>query len=519
MKSEAIMKKILRIAIFIMIAVIMLNGIYQVLRWKDTAGNYLSSLDELYNTDDGLIDVVFVGSSHSYAGIYPAVLWESAGISSFNLAVSGQDRYSAYHQLVELLKTQDPEVVFIDLYALTFEEHAVIGNLYRNLLSMHTSVNSVTLVTDYADEEDWQDLILRWPIIHTRYQELEENDFVSYAVNTFGRGALYTWTHEPLNEKEYRSMLGENPDSADASAETTDDDSSSAALLSDQNREWLEKVITLSEEEGFDLVFMILPYALVNDDREIFDAIIDYADDCGIDVLDFARLSEDGALADAVGSGYDLATDFIDNGHLSGYGAVKTTTFLGVYLESYGLPDHRGDAAYELWTLDDLWYMQTKFRYALDYAADLTDYCEVLAQTQSLTAVISLEGDYEGHRASSVPAGGSIEADETDGDTDLYAEGSYYPVLSLLGMSGEEYRAGGKWIYRDGSLTQILENDADAEDYILDLSTYDTLRVRYTEDLASGNIMIGTTDYSNTSPLRILLYDEIEEDVVHSKSY
>ena len=516
------MKKTLRIVIFIILGCLMLSGLYQILRWKDTAGNYLSSLDELYNTDDGLIDVAFVGSSHSYSGIYPAVLWEEYGISSFNLSVSGQDRWSAYYQLVELLKTQDPEVVFVDLYALTFERHAVIGNLYRNLLSMKTSLNSIRLVTDYAGEEDWQDLILRWPIIHTRYQELEENDFVSYAINAFGRGALYSWNYEPLNEKEYLSMIS----GLDAAAE---DAPSAEAVLSDQNREWLERMVALSEKESFDLVFTILPYALVDGDREIYNAVIEYAEDAGIDVLDFALLSENGSLAAHAGSAYDLSIDFINNGHLSGYGAVKTTTFLGAYLESWGLPDHRGDPAYAQWTQDDLWFMQTKFRYALDYAADVTDYCAVLAQADSLTAIISLEGDYPGHssaESAAEPENGETGADSapvsSSGGTrseDLYAEGSYYPALSLLGMSEEEYRRGGKWLYQGGELIRILDNDTSAEEYVLDLGPYDTLRVRYTGDLASGNIMIGTTDYSNSSPLQIILYDEIEESIVHARSY
>lgn len=176
------------IILFTLLAALMLTGVYRVIRWKDTTGNYISSYDELYHTPKNTIDVAFLGSSHCYAGIYPAVMWEDRGVTSFDMAVSGQDKDSCYHALIELLKTQKPKVVFADLYALTFEEHAFIGNVYRNLLSMRTSSNSVQLVTSYADKKDQEDFILRWPIVHTRYRELQPYDFLEYPLNDFGRG-------------------------------------------------------------------------------------------------------------------------------------------------------------------------------------------------------------------------------------------------------------------------------------------------------------------------------------------
>ena len=81
---------------FIVLTAVCLHKIYDVLRWKDTTGGYLSSIDQLYNTDEGLIDLVFMGSSHCYYGIYPELLWEEKGIAGFDLAVSAQDKDSTY---------------------------------------------------------------------------------------------------------------------------------------------------------------------------------------------------------------------------------------------------------------------------------------------------------------------------------------------------------------------------------------------------------------------------------------
>lgn len=84
------MKRAAAVLGFFLLTAACLHKIYDVLRWKDTTGGYLSSIDQLYNTGPGLIDLVFVGSSHCYHGIYPELLWEEKGIAGFDLAVSAQ---------------------------------------------------------------------------------------------------------------------------------------------------------------------------------------------------------------------------------------------------------------------------------------------------------------------------------------------------------------------------------------------------------------------------------------------
>ena len=56
-------------------------------------------------SENDLIDIIFLGSSHCYCTIYPDVLWGNYGFSSFNLTVSAQDKDSTYYLLKEALKT------------------------------------------------------------------------------------------------------------------------------------------------------------------------------------------------------------------------------------------------------------------------------------------------------------------------------------------------------------------------------------------------------------------------------
>jgi len=124
------MKKGIRAVTFGIIAILCICQVYKILSWKDTTGAYLSATQQLYATEDELIDLVFMGSSHCFCGVNPSVLWDTYGISAFDMAISGQDKSSTYHTLKELLKTQSPKVVCIDMWGVVFEEHGVESNVY-----------------------------------------------------------------------------------------------------------------------------------------------------------------------------------------------------------------------------------------------------------------------------------------------------------------------------------------------------------------------------------------------------
>ena len=58
------MKKGIRGICFVLLLGLILRHTYSVLSWKDTADNYLSSVQQLYHTQEQTMDVVYEGSSH-----------------------------------------------------------------------------------------------------------------------------------------------------------------------------------------------------------------------------------------------------------------------------------------------------------------------------------------------------------------------------------------------------------------------------------------------------------------------
>ena len=465
------MKNWIRGAVFIFVLAVVIGRAYQILSWKDTSGSYVSSLQELYNTQDDLMDVVFMGTSHVFAGVNPALLWEDYGIAAFDLAGSGQDKTTTYYNLLELLKTQSPKVVCVDLFALTFDTHSVTGNLYRSTLTMKFSLNAVELVKNEVEEDEQIDYILRWPIVHTRYKELEQYDFVDSPLNSFGRGYCASW-------------------SAGASVKISDEllNDSDEEELSDKNREWLQALVDLSEEENFELILFIAPYDLSGNESvwEMYNAAKSFAAEYGVPVLDFNVLADD--------IGLDFNADFSDSTHLNSLGAEKLTDYFGEYLNTnMNLEDHRGDSSYYLWE-EDLDYYRDLEQEVLLLAAlgnSVQEYAELLANSRHLSYVITLNGDYT-----------------------LYLD-DIAELLEPLGIDVYEYLNGGKWIYADGELMFIMDNQSTLSyTYNLDESVAVTIEnVSLKDENASVFDDVKVNGESQTSMydgVYIMVYDTLQ---------
>lgn len=62
------------------------------------------------------LDMLFIGSSHSYCTFDPEIFDEALGTSSFQMGTPFQHPDTTYFSLMEIFKTQSPEVVVMELY-------------------------------------------------------------------------------------------------------------------------------------------------------------------------------------------------------------------------------------------------------------------------------------------------------------------------------------------------------------------------------------------------------------------
>ena len=71
---------------------------------------------EFYELPENSLDLVFIGSSHSYCTFDPEFFDDFFGINSYQLGMPLQHPDSTYYTLLEVLKTQKPSVVVMELY-------------------------------------------------------------------------------------------------------------------------------------------------------------------------------------------------------------------------------------------------------------------------------------------------------------------------------------------------------------------------------------------------------------------
>ncbi len=468
--------KALRIIVFAVVIFTLVVRSYEVLSWKDTFGDYMSSTNQLYSTDENLMDVVFVGSSHCYCGINPAVLWEDSGISAFNMATSGQDKDSSYYYLVETLKTQSPQIVFVELWGLTFDEHLIEGNIHRNMMGMKNSENAFALIDEYIDDEEMQTAYkMKWPIIHTRYKELDRYDFIQYDLSVYGRGS----------DINYTATYATYPTDAVAYMEADE--------LSKTNREWVEDLYQLSIEHDFELVFFLAPSVLSVEEQGQVNAVRDYAAEKGIDFFDFNRL-----IAEI---GLEHYGDFIDNYHLNAYGSEKLTRYIGKYLTAnYQLIDHRGDEAYALWDEDLIRFKQLKEINRLKSATSIRNYINILSQMENVTWFVTFEGNYQES---------ALELDK---------------AAKLLGLSEEQYKEGGTYAFIDGKFRKIMNNTS-TDVFVYELNEYDSFKVEnmvLTQGAKSNkaDIMYNVEPMGTVEDgIQFVVYDHITGQVVSTPGY
>lgn len=457
-------KRVIKSVLFCLILMLLMNSVYRVLSWKDTAGDYYSSVNSFYDLEEDVVDVLFLGSSHCYCSIDNSLLWKNYGIASFSLAISGQDLVSTYHTLVEALKTQEPDVICVEIYYAVTGGYRVIGNLYRNTLPFRLSANSFEAIQAMVKEDEPLDYWLKWPIIHTRYAELQREDFETKLPTYIGyQAGFYTqpvWEASPYQEQE-------------------------PIPISEENEQYIRRIIELAEKKGIEICFFVAPFAADETAQGKFCYVEEIAREYNVDFLNLTRSRE--------GLSLDINADYTDWAHTNHYGAQKVTFYMGEYLSSkYALPDRRGDDRYELWEEDAMARQhEVQNHQLLLSTSDVGSYLGYIGSLEGYTFIVSTKGNYLSE------------------DVDLSAS------LPAAGIGEEFFDEHHVWVFEDGELMYLSEGEAFL--HYADLG--------YSEYVVSGSmgdsrVIIDRVEYGTVADgINIVVYDNVLGKVVDTVGF
>lgn len=319
--------------LFCMLALGMIAYTDRVL-W-DKNGTIMGFYEEPKNS----IDVIYVGGSHTNAAISPTQIYDTYGTTGYVLYSWSQPIWTAYHYTIEALKTQKPKVVVVDVFGMVY------GNTYMTDVDMNSvsddysllippSLNRVQLAVAMSRCQTEHKPFYRYASLlryHNRWKALTKEDLLwplqSYRTTGKGFGPLYTTESYELHQP----------------AQITPNE----AATYEWSKVYLQKLVELSKEQGFQLVAVNFPYIAEDLEYDIFAWTRQYCEENGVPFIDY--LLEDTAAQ----AGFDYSTDMAEHAHVNYKGAAKLTAHLGKFLhEHYDLPDHREEAAYAQWQAD-----------------------------------------------------------------------------------------------------------------------------------------------------------------------
>ena len=459
MKKKSIM---IEMAVFLILLVVAISQLYGVLRYKNTGSG--GGTDNFYRTDVP-IDVVVFGSSHAACTVNNGILWNDKGIASFTFTAGSQAGDGTAFFVKEAIAKNKPKVALVETYLLLGDGYDLAA-FYRTALTTKFSGRYVDYAMDVAkknelDRETFEDMLLRLPVVHSRYKELEEGDFSASEEYIRGyRGSDDICPLDPIGLTDERTEL-----SADA-------------------LEAVDSIIRVCHDNGVELVFFAAPHQASHEDQMIQNALHDYVEEKGCKYLDFIQNYQEYDI--------DFRMDFRDGGHLNDRGAEKVTRAIAEFLENeYSLPDRRGQEGYELWDEHIRYLTDRQSQFDLWDSQDTPDYLSVLKEKASdYTIVLSLNGNYR------------AAGDE-----------AFWPALSELGISFEDYEKGGIWIIRSGNASYYSNGENEFNHYEELVNT--DLNVFKAESDEFATIKLGKDDFAHDSNgISFVVFDEEIEYLV-----
>lgn len=318
---------LLNISIFIVVFITLFHFVQHVLVEKS---NGADAVAKLYKQKKDSIDVVFVGSSHSYKSFIPMELWNEYGITSYNLGTSSQSIPCSYYLIKEAIREQHPKVIVLETYGATYDELYVSEErLHGAVDAMRWNSTKIELYNGLLSESIERDNRLEYmfPIIrfHSRWNEITAKDISGD--KDFLKGARIDFA---LNVQEEPMIYTDGEE------------------LYEGTLRYFDKIVELCDEENVELI--LCQVVMANGEKctsayKRSKTLMDYASKKGLFTIDLESCKKELDI--------DYSKDFSDYEHVNVTGAMKVTSYVGNILTTdFDIPNHKGDSGYENWDSD-----------------------------------------------------------------------------------------------------------------------------------------------------------------------
>lgn len=339
----------------------------KVLMLKSEDG--IEQMRSFYKQKQNTVDVIFLGNSHVYCHIDTGILWDEHGMASFDLGGAEAPAWTSYYFLKEALKTQKPKVIFYEASIAGMREDILLQPevwSITNNYGMKLNENRFEQLKNNTTEEMFYKLLIPLETTHSRYNEIEKDDFID--------------SNNSINYK------GFDPRETVVECETPDVKNITEVLpFNEKHEKYIKKIIGLAKENDIPIVVMIAPYQLSESDQMHFNYLKKICEDEAVTYINYNELYDE--------IGLDFKVDMAEPLHLNMSGNKKWTKYLGNYIsEKYDVPDRRGDENYDSWVKDALMNAQNRNRASMNATKNGYEFLDYLDNENYIFFVSVLDG-------------------------------------------------------------------------------------------------------------------------------
>lgn len=252
-------KRIISCLLFV-ICMILLNEGFRFLLVDDTESYTRITLHEMYEQNN--IDVLFLGSSHSYRSIDPSVTDNIWGLNTFNAGTSSQQPAASYYLLKEVCTQNHLSKVYMEVYYDLIrynEDYQSSTAAYIISDYMKPSVNRLRFIWDTGGK----DSIIHGLILGRRYWEnLFDPSFIRENLNRKLSSSYLDYIYLTSEKEDYagkgfvysREKIEEGTFIAQEPFSPIEEEA-----LSEDNLKYLNKIISYCQEHEIELIFYSAP--------------------------------------------------------------------------------------------------------------------------------------------------------------------------------------------------------------------------------------------------------------------
>lgn len=282
-------------------------------------------IENFYKEEEHSLDVVFMGASEVFSDYSPTYAYEKFGYTSYMYAMDS-NRGSLYlSQLKEILKTQSPKVLFVEVGGFLVADDDVLfddARLRIYVESIPLSENKVRTIMEYP----YEDKLSLFVPLFMHHGELET-----------------AWTHfkDAVKKVIYPrvpvSLKGEttvtNIYTGPGDVRVPDDPKTYG--LTDNGKAFLMEFLDYCKSENLDnIVFVNFPRLIADEDNNTVMVLLKQVDEI-LNTYDYPLLNLQPEMERI---GIDKNRDFYNEHHMNIYGQKKMTEYLGnLLLNEYGL--------------------------------------------------------------------------------------------------------------------------------------------------------------------------------------